>query len=176
MKYICKLCSFQTWHGAHSRNLNTIVNWVFPKCFHWIRWIRWLKIFVITVKRFEPAISCVRDQDATTTPARHIQETGSLNWSQYMLQWFIRFPEFAEFSFHSGKTPMRRLYFLWLFAPKFWEVAGTYKLLFCSKQNTSSVMLTMWGSGDTQNTTRYFKKLNFMHLYVVGMQKPSKFP
>ena len=30
----------------------------------------------------------------------------------------------------------------------------------------------MWGSGDTQNTL----KLNFMHLWVVGMQKPSKFP
>ena len=30
------------------------------------------KIFVITVKGLEPAISCVRDQDATTEPARHI--------------------------------------------------------------------------------------------------------
>ena len=30
------------------------------------------KIFVITVKWFEPAISCTRDQDATTGPARHM--------------------------------------------------------------------------------------------------------
>ena len=30
------------------------------------------KIFVITVKGFEPAISCVRDQDATTVPGRHM--------------------------------------------------------------------------------------------------------
>ena len=28
------------------------------------------KIFVITVKGFKPATSCVRDQDATTAPAR----------------------------------------------------------------------------------------------------------
>ena len=109
---------FQIWHGAHVSNLNPIVNWVFPKCFHWIRWFQPLKMFVFAVKGFEPAISCVRDQDATTTPARHIQETGFLNWPQSMLQWFIRFPEFAEFPFHSGKTPMRRLYFWWLFCSK----------------------------------------------------------
>ena len=37
------------------------------------------KIIFITVKGFEPAISCVRDQDATTEPARHMGEMGSLN-------------------------------------------------------------------------------------------------
>ena len=36
------------------------------------------KIFVITVKGFQPDISCVRDQDATTAPVRHMQEKGSL--------------------------------------------------------------------------------------------------
>ena len=30
------------------------------------------KIFVITVKGLEPDTSCVRDQDATTTPVRHM--------------------------------------------------------------------------------------------------------
>ena len=30
-----------------------------------------------------------------------------------------------------------------LFASKFWEVVGTYKLLFCLKRNTGSVVLTM---------------------------------
>ena len=30
------------------------------------------KIFVITVKVLKPATSCVRDQDATTVPARHM--------------------------------------------------------------------------------------------------------
>ena len=30
------------------------------------------KIFVITVKGFEPVISCVGNQDATTVPARRI--------------------------------------------------------------------------------------------------------
>ena len=28
----------------------------------------------------------------------------------------------------------------WLFAPKFWEVAGTYELLFYSKRNAASVV------------------------------------
>ena len=56
-----------------------------------------------------PFTSCVRDQDTTTAPARHMWETGSLNWAQFMLQQFIRFPGFAEFSeflFHLGKTPV----------------------------------------------------------------------
>ena len=30
------------------------------------------QIFAITVKGLEPATSCVRDQHATTAPARHI--------------------------------------------------------------------------------------------------------
>ena len=38
----------------------------------------------------------------------------------------------------------------WLFAQKFWEVVGTYKLSFCSKRNAASVVLTMWGDGDTE--------------------------
>ena len=32
-----------------------------------------------TVKGLEPATSCVRDQDATTVPVRHMSEIGSLN-------------------------------------------------------------------------------------------------
>ena len=76
-----------------------------------------LKIFVITVKRFEPAISCIGDQDATIASATHMWETGSLNWPQFMFQWFIRFPEFVEFTefpFHLGKTPISM----------FWGVSG----------------------------------------------------
>ena len=56
---------------------------------------------------FKPATSYVRDQDATTVRARHMWETRSLNWHQLMLQWFIRFPKFAEFiefPIHLGKT------------------------------------------------------------------------
>ena len=67
------------------------------------------KIFVITVKGLKPATSCVRDQNATTAPARHMWETGSLNWAQFMLQWFIRFPEFAEFTeFNESSAPFRK--------------------------------------------------------------------
>ena len=43
---------------------------------------------------------------ATTTPAVQMWETGSLNRDQFMVQWFIRFNEFAEFLSHLGKTPM----------------------------------------------------------------------
>ena len=43
------------------------------------------KIFVITVKGLQLSTSYVRDQDATTVPARHTWETGSLNSVQFML-------------------------------------------------------------------------------------------
>ena len=62
-----------------------------------------------------PATSCVRDQDATTAPARHMWETGSSKWAQFMLQWSIRFSEFTKLSellFHLGKTPLRPRYFV----------------------------------------------------------------
>ena len=32
------------------------------------------KILVITVKGFKPASSCVRNQDATTAPAKHVRD------------------------------------------------------------------------------------------------------
>ena len=55
------------------------------------------------VRTCHPSTSCVRDQDATTVSVRHMWETGSLIWPQFMLQWFIRFPEFL---FHLGKTSL----------------------------------------------------------------------
>ena len=64
------------------------------------------KIVVIIVKGLEAATSCVKDQDATTAPARHMWETGSLNWAWFMLLWFIRFPEFAEINVSS--VPFRK--------------------------------------------------------------------
>ena len=67
--------------------------WIFPKCFHWVQQSV-TKIFVTAIKVFEPAISCVRDQDVTTVPARHMCR------SKYLLQWFIRLPGFPEFLFH----------------------------------------------------------------------------
>ena len=49
------------------------------------------------------ATSCVRDQDATTAPARHTWETRSLNWAQFMLQWIQGIPvPFRENSANSG--------------------------------------------------------------------------
>ena len=72
--------------------LNQIIG-VFPKCFHWIQLIQWQKY--LSLKGLEPATSCVQDQDTTAVPARHMWETGSLNWAQFMLQWLIIFPKFA---------------------------------------------------------------------------------
>ena len=70
------------------------------------------KIFVISAKGLEPVVSYVRDQDATTAPARHMWDTGSLNWPKFMLQWFIQFPEFTKFTkflFNLRKTPLDRI-------------------------------------------------------------------
>ena len=77
--------------------------------FHWIHQIQWQNIFFITAKWLEPATSFVRDQDASTVPARHMSEVESLNWAQFMLPWFIRFPEFAEFTeFSECSAPFRK--------------------------------------------------------------------
>ena len=57
-------------------------------------------------KGLEPVTSCVRGQDATTATARHMWEAGSLNWAQFMLQWFMRFPEFADFN--KSSAPFRK--------------------------------------------------------------------
>ena len=90
------------WSKRTSRRLRRIklYNGVFLKCLHWIQ--RQKKI-VITLKGLEPATSCVRDQGATTVPARHMWKTASLNWAQFIFQWFIRFTEFNESS-----TPFRK--------------------------------------------------------------------
>ena len=62
------------------------------------------KVFVIAAKGFKPATSCVRDQDAATVPERHMWETQSLHWAQFMLQWFIA--EFTEFN--ESSAPFRK--------------------------------------------------------------------
>ena len=57
------------------------------------------KIFYYSKRARNPcqsATSCVRDQHATTAPTWHMWKTGTLSWAQFMLQWFIQFPEFAE--------------------------------------------------------------------------------
>ena len=45
---------------------------------------QWQKYLFL--KGIEPANSCVRDQDATTVPGRHICQTGSLDSAQFVLQ------------------------------------------------------------------------------------------
>ena len=62
------------------------------------QWSFFLNYDIKRTRAYHPATSCVRDQHATTVPARHMWEIGSLNWAQFMLQWFISFSEFTEFS------------------------------------------------------------------------------
>ena len=57
------------------------------------------KIFVTTVIGFEPATSCVRGQDDTTVLARHVWETGSLNWPEFMLHWLTNSVSFRKNSY-----------------------------------------------------------------------------
>ena len=45
---------------------------------------------------FKPGTSCVANWSATTVPARNSYHAGSLNWSQFVFQWCVRFPEFTE--------------------------------------------------------------------------------
>ena len=80
---------------------------LFPKCFSLNSANSVTKIYDIKRTRTcHSATSCVRDKHATTVPARHMWDIGSLNWAQCMLQWFISFSEFTEFSESSG--PFRK--------------------------------------------------------------------
>ena len=81
---------FTTWVSPLVSVIVTSI-WVFPKCFRWIERIQWQK-FSKRTKTCYPATTCVKDQHATTVPGRHMWETGSLNWAN-----FISLPEFAEF-------------------------------------------------------------------------------
>ena len=64
----------------------------------------------LSLKGLEPAISCVRNQDVATVPSIHMWGTGSLNWAQIMLQWFIRFSEFVEITgFNERSAPFRKI-------------------------------------------------------------------
>ena len=72
--------------------------------FNWIQQIQWQKY--LSLKRLETATFSVWDRDASTStePARHIWETGSLNWAKFMVQRFIKFAEFNENSAPFRKT------------------------------------------------------------------------
>ena len=65
--------------------------------------------------------------------------------------WLIKVPLLGAFGF---------------FAPEFWEMAGTYKLSFCSKRNAASVVLTMLGGRHTQ--TLLDGKMNFELYALMG--------
>ena len=64
---------------------------------------------VIAVKGLVPATSWVRDQDATTAPARYMWEKGSLNQAQFMLQWLSISLNSVKVLLHLGKLHWSRL-------------------------------------------------------------------
>ena len=56
---------------------------------------------------FETAISCVRNQYSTSASQwQRYQRRSLINWHQFMLQWFVWFPEFTESSVYLGKAPI----------------------------------------------------------------------
>ena len=65
-----KLCDISRFR-RNCHELFTWSIWFFPKCF----------------QTCHPTTSCVRVQDATTAPARHMWKTRSLNWPKFMLLW-----------------------------------------------------------------------------------------
>ena len=121
---VSEIFAFCSQHSISCQNPNsrsihengTVISyliWIFYKCFHWNYWIQWPKY--LSLKGFEPVASSARDHDATTEPARHMWKIGSLNWAQFMIQWFNKFPEFAEltkFLFYLGKASFTRLWWL----------------------------------------------------------------
>ena len=116
---LCRQTSFshlvqnsQKWQYWHSRFFTTVKiinscrlesNGVYPKSFS-LNSVK--KNDIKRTRACHPATSCVRDQHATTAPARHSWEIVSLNWAQFMLQWFISFFEFTEFS--ESSAPFRK--------------------------------------------------------------------
>ena len=89
-----------TYLSIHQNHNNLWDNGVFPKCFS-LNSANSVTKKIYDIKRIRTchlATSSIRDQHATIAPARHMWENGSFNWAQFMLQWFIRFPEFSEFS------------------------------------------------------------------------------
>ena len=126
------------------------------------------KIFV-TIKGPEPATSWVWNQDATTAPARHMWDTESLNWSQFMFQWFMRFPEFAEIS----EIPFPIFHFLRFIKNRRVGEIEKWKSIFketwSSPDNSSSLgksrwkLWLVWQWNLTQTHASFYGQFNFSH-------------
>ena len=64
--------TFQLYVSVQPVGWTEMRHWSFSKWFHWIQWQKYMPL-----KGLEPATSCVRDQDATTVPARYMWGTVS---------------------------------------------------------------------------------------------------
>ena len=162
------------WQRSWQYPVQVSSNGVFPKC-SLNSGNSVTKIIVMTVKGLEPDTSCVRDQYATRAPARHMWKTGSLYWTQFMLQWFIRFsapfrknsnvqfligttPDWifcSESLFHSRQciyvcvTSVFRMYGIWSFIAEYQKEGLTLDILMDKE--------------GTQSTHCGFKQLHYQH-------------
>ena len=78
---------------------------VSPKCFHRIHSVTKNILNKKIIRTWSTTWEKKR-AGFTTETERHLYQRGSSNWPQFMLQWLMRFPEFAqftEFEFQSGK-------------------------------------------------------------------------
>ena len=91
---------------------------VFPKCFTEFS-DKNICHYSKRAQTCHTATSCVRDQDATTVPARHVWKTGSLNWAQFMLLWFsesLNSLNSMKVLLYLGKTPVSSVLFTLIFS------------------------------------------------------------
>ena len=85
--------------AVNALSVRMLLEWILvPKCFY-------------SIQRFSDRnichyISCVSDYYDTTAPARHTVEGGSVNWVQFILYWFMRFPKLAVFN--EDSVPFRK--------------------------------------------------------------------
>ena len=91
-------------------------NWVFPKCYHWIRGIQWQK-YILYLKKIIRTCHVQCNQSGCYHKASKAQVAETIFKSNSCFTDLSYFPEFTEFLIHLGRTPM--------FALKLSEVAAT---------------------------------------------------
>ena len=125
-------------------------------CVQAIQWTAVTEIFVITVRGLEPVTCCDRGQGARTVIA--YGRTGSLNLPKFMLQQFIRFSEFTEFLFHSGKLPYTCM-------ADFSNSTYSAKITLCLKKLDCVDSLWVWRIFVSTSAIRWLKNPNFSKFF-----------
>ena len=107
------------WSYKNNCGCLTLIEWwalveFFLNVFHWIHWFSDKKIYNIKRTRTcHPATSCVRDQHATSAPARHMWKIGSLiepNSCFSDLSVSLNSLNSVKDLLHLGKTPLALIF------------------------------------------------------------------